>query len=191
MARAPEGRLVVITGASQGIGRASAMAWAREGADIVAAARNLPKLEALASKVHSLGRRCEAVACDVAEEAQVRRLKEIAEATGQVDILFNYVGHPGNYVADEGQQRESADHPLAPLDPGRPRHLRWDRPGGFDESRGQRHAALTTAYFFHHPVPPRRRMASSRNEVSTHSLKARLPWTRGGVALSPIWRVCS
>lgn len=99
MSGALDGRLAVVTGASQGIGCATALAWARAGADIVAAARNLPKLEQLAAAVRELGRRCEPVVCDVADDTAVARLKGVAEAMGEVDILFNCAGSAGLYAA--------------------------------------------------------------------------------------------
>jgi len=88
-----QGRSAVVTGASRGIGRATALALAREGVQVVLAARTLPDLEAVRGEVEALGVRALAVSCDVTQEADVARLKaEALAAFGQVDILVNNAG---------------------------------------------------------------------------------------------------
>ncbi len=93
-----EGAVVVVTGASRGIGRAAALAFARAGADVACVARTtdasparLPgTVEETARAVEALGRRALAVSCDVREEAQVESLAErVAAAFGRVDVLVN------------------------------------------------------------------------------------------------------
>lgn len=59
------GRVALVSGASQGIGRAATLALAREGADVLVMARSEDKLEALAAEVRALGRRAEVLAVDV------------------------------------------------------------------------------------------------------------------------------
>ncbi len=93
MAGRLEGKVALVTGASRGIGRATALALAREGAHLVVTARTQPKLEEVAQKVEALGGRALAVPADVSREEDVERLKEKAlESFGQVDILVNNVG---------------------------------------------------------------------------------------------------
>jgi short-subunit dehydrogenase len=85
--------VVVITGASSGIGRALAIAWAARGATVVLSARGESALEAVAREVRDAGGQAIAVAGDVTDEAQRRRLIERAlEETGRIDVLVNSAG---------------------------------------------------------------------------------------------------
>lgn len=79
------GRLILVTGASSGIGRATALRLARGGATVVAAARNAERLETLSASHPGIT----AVPCDVTLEADRARL--VAEA-GPVDVLVNNAG---------------------------------------------------------------------------------------------------
>lgn len=79
------GRLVLVTGASSGIGRATALRLARDGASVVAAARNAARLESLVDSHAGIT----AVPCDVTVEADRARL--MAQA-GPVDVLVNNAG---------------------------------------------------------------------------------------------------
>jgi 3-oxoacyl-[acyl-carrier protein] reductase len=84
------GKTAVVTGASRGIGRAIAMSLAAEGADIVATARSTDALEKLAADVGELGRSCTVVTADMANEAEVRRIAEVAlDRHASIDILVN------------------------------------------------------------------------------------------------------
>jgi len=93
-----QGSVAIVTGASRGIGRAVAVLLAREGADIVCAARSkdtapsrLPgTIEETARQVQALGRRALAVPCDVSDEAQVALLVERSvREFGRIDLLIN------------------------------------------------------------------------------------------------------
>jgi len=87
------GRVVVITGASQGIGRSIALACAREGASVVVAARTESKLKVVANEIRALGGRALALPTDVTDEAQVSHLVErTLETYGQVNGLVNSAG---------------------------------------------------------------------------------------------------
>jgi short-subunit dehydrogenase len=83
-------QVVVITGASQGIGRETALLMATKGASIVVAARNEQALAELATEVERLGGRAEAVVTDVADYDQVERLgQRAAETFGRIDTWVN------------------------------------------------------------------------------------------------------
>src|SRR2546428_7653784 len=87
------GKVAVITGGASGIGRGTALAMARRGADIVIADINDRRLEETRAAIATLGRRALAVHCDVAKDADVERLGETAlSAMGHVDILMNNAG---------------------------------------------------------------------------------------------------
>lgn len=99
-------KLIVITGASSGIGAATAAACARAGMDVVLAARRVEKLEDVAKQVESLGRRALAVACDVDRDQDVLRLFDQAwQRFGRLDAAFANAGY-GLYgsVADTDLQ---------------------------------------------------------------------------------------
>lgn len=86
-------KVAVITGAGRGIGRAIAVAYAREGADLVLSARSVPELEAVAEAVRRAGRRAEVVPADVRREVEVQGLAErTLRAFGRVDVLVNNAG---------------------------------------------------------------------------------------------------
>ncbi len=84
-----QGKIVVITGASSGIGRAVALEMARRGAHVVVAARRRELLEALAAECRALGVDCRVVVTDVTKREQCARLIEEA---GIVDVLVNNAG---------------------------------------------------------------------------------------------------
>jgi NADP-dependent 3-hydroxy acid dehydrogenase YdfG len=89
-------QVAIITGASSGIGRATALAMARQGAHLVLAARNTAALKALAAETRSLGCDALAVTTDVSVQEQVNQLVEATvECWGHVDIL---VSNAGQYI---------------------------------------------------------------------------------------------
>ncbi len=88
-----EGRVALVTGASQGIGYACALALAREGASVAVAARNQEKLEDLVARIAAEGGNAAAFVMDVAEEEQVKSgIKSALGQFGKIDILVNNAG---------------------------------------------------------------------------------------------------
>lgn len=93
MAGRLEAKIALITGASSGIGKATALAFAREGAAVVAAARREVETEETARRIRDAGGRAIAVATDVSDERQVQALVDTAIRTfGRIDIAFNNAG---------------------------------------------------------------------------------------------------
>lgn len=90
------GAVAVVTGASAGLGEATATEFARRGAKVVLAARRLDRLETLANRIERAGGIALAVKCDVTDHAQLDALPSVvAEAVGPCDILVNNAGIPG------------------------------------------------------------------------------------------------
>jgi NAD(P)-dependent dehydrogenase (short-subunit alcohol dehydrogenase family) len=97
------GKTIVITGASRGIGEATARHFAGLGATVVLAARSKGRIEAIAREIIEPGGRAYAVVCDVSRPGDVRALIETATArTGRLDLLVNNAGiiHPIARIAD-------------------------------------------------------------------------------------------
>jgi NAD(P)-dependent dehydrogenase (short-subunit alcohol dehydrogenase family) len=93
-----EGKRVVITGASRGIGRALALAFAGAGATVVVSARASADLTAVATEIGVAGDGAIAIPCDVTDPAQVERLRErVVAEIGGVDILVNNAGAAGSH----------------------------------------------------------------------------------------------
>ncbi len=87
------GKVVLITGASSGIGAAAAQLFAREGCRVVLAARRVDRLEQLAAMIRAEGGQALPVSMDVSQPAQIdAAVKSALDAFSQVDILFNNAG---------------------------------------------------------------------------------------------------
>jgi len=104
-----EGKAALITGGSRGIGRETALAFARAGADLVVAGLDLPDLEGVANEVRALGRKALAIEVDVLDTPQIyatvdRAVKEF----GKVDILVNNAGIRLAERFTEGTEQEWA-----------------------------------------------------------------------------------
>ncbi len=91
------GRVVVISGASSGLGAQMAKGFAGQGADLVIMARRLERLEALAEEIRAMGVRCLPIKCDVTNPENVNEAAKKAEAEfGKVDVLVNCAGSAKN-----------------------------------------------------------------------------------------------
>jgi NAD(P)-dependent dehydrogenase (short-subunit alcohol dehydrogenase family) len=90
-----EGKSTIVTGAGSGVGRASALRFAQEGAKVVVADVNAENAKETVRRVESAGGAAVAVRVDVADEQQVQAMIAAAvEQYGRLDILFNNVGIP-------------------------------------------------------------------------------------------------
>jgi len=88
-----KGKRVLISGGGSGIGRATAIIFAREGATVAVAGRNEDRLEEVVSTVESAGGDCHAIKCDVSVYSDVKRaVEESIKKMNSVDILFNNAG---------------------------------------------------------------------------------------------------
>ncbi len=95
-----EGKVAMVTGASQGLGRALALAYAKEGARIVINSRQEESIRPVAEEAESRGAEVLALAADVSRSADVERLVgAAARRFGRVDVLVNNAGVLGPRVA--------------------------------------------------------------------------------------------
>jgi NAD(P)-dependent dehydrogenase (short-subunit alcohol dehydrogenase family) len=87
------GKIALITGGSRGLGRAMAVALAKEGATLALVARDTDKLNEVKAEIEHLGGKALAFKADVTQEAEVKRLEtEVASQLGKVQILINSAG---------------------------------------------------------------------------------------------------
>ena len=87
------GKVIVITGASSGMGAAAARHLASKGGSVVLGARRADRIEALAAEIASTGGRATSVVTDVTRQGDVKRLVETAvETYGRIDVLINNAG---------------------------------------------------------------------------------------------------
>lgn len=88
-----QGKVIVITGASSGLGEATARHLAREGAMVVLGARRVERIDALAAELNGAGYQALSVATDVTDSTQVQALVDAAIAKfGRVDVMINNAG---------------------------------------------------------------------------------------------------
>ena len=86
-------KVALVTGASQGIGRATALALAEAGAKVAAAARNEEKLASVVQEITAAGGEALAIRMDIAEAEQIKAgFKQVLERFGRLDVLVNNAG---------------------------------------------------------------------------------------------------
>ncbi|WP_046115170.1 SDR family oxidoreductase [Aquincola tertiaricarbonis] len=103
MGKRLEGKVALITGASSGIGHASALLFASEGARLVVGARRAAELEQLVKDIRAAGGDAVALAGDVRSEAYARELVALAVSRyGRLDVAFNNAGTLGEGGASTG-----------------------------------------------------------------------------------------
>ena len=106
-----DGKVAVMTGASSGIGEATAETLAAQGATVVVAARREERLSDLVGRIRGNGGRTLAVSCDFTDEGQAHALiRHTEEEFGRVDILVNNAGvmllsKVGKGLSDQWRQR--------------------------------------------------------------------------------------
>ncbi|MBP7175137.1 MAG: SDR family oxidoreductase [Thermoclostridium sp.] len=90
-------RVVVVTGASSGLGLQMAQGFARQGADLALLARRIEKLEAIAANFRASGVRCLAIKCDVTKTDEINAAAQaVIKEYGKVDVLVNNAGASKN-----------------------------------------------------------------------------------------------
>ncbi|OUL31880.1 oxidoreductase [Nostoc sp. RF31YmG] len=105
-----DGKVAIITGASAGIGEATALALAAEGAKVVLAARRGDRLDALAQRIKNSGGKALPIITDVTDETQVQNLVQKTKAEfGQIDILVNNAGIAAVGAIDGGNTSDWKD----------------------------------------------------------------------------------
>src|ERR1044072_4654016 len=109
-----DGKVSIGTGGGKGIGRAIALRFAAEGADVVVSGTTKDALDRVAQEISDRGRRALAVVADVADEADVERLvARTLDEFGNIDILVNNAGIAGPTALATDVTREDWDRTLA------------------------------------------------------------------------------
>ena len=106
-------KVALVTGAGRGIGRATALALAENGADVALAARSADQLEAVAEEIRKLGRRALVVPCNAAQTENLARFAEQARGElGRIDIVINNVGGsmPKDFLSTTEKEFAGAFH---------------------------------------------------------------------------------
>jgi NAD(P)-dependent dehydrogenase (short-subunit alcohol dehydrogenase family) len=109
-----EGKVAIVTGASSGIGYATALLFAAEGAKVVVGARRAAELDRLVTQITADGGRAVALAGDVRDESYAKALVDLAaHRFGRLDVAFNNAGTLGEAGASTGVSEEGFADTLA------------------------------------------------------------------------------
>ncbi|MFE3166563.1 SDR family NAD(P)-dependent oxidoreductase [Streptomyces sp. NPDC059224] len=107
-------RSVLITGGGSGIGRASALALAAEGALVTVAGRTVETLQETVSQIEARGGSARYVVADITDESQVEMaVRTAADGTGRLDLAVNNAGYDGEYQLTTEYSTEMLDHMIA------------------------------------------------------------------------------
>lgn len=91
-----EDKIAIITGGGRGIGRATALEFASQGANVAVCARTQEQIENVAAEICALGQQGLAIECNVSDETQVKAMvKQTLDTFGRIDILVNNAGVGG------------------------------------------------------------------------------------------------
>lgn len=105
-----EGKSAIVTGAASGVGRASSIRFAEEGAKVVAADVNIDGAKETVQQIEAAGGTAVAVNCDVSQEPDVAALVAAAvDQYGRLDIMFNNVGVPQNRARNRLEEHTVED----------------------------------------------------------------------------------
>ena len=95
-----DGKVTVVTGSNQGIGRGIALAFASEGAAVVVTGRSSDRGQAVADEIAAAGGRAVSITADVGDEASVKRLMdETSRTLGGIDVLVNNAAPLGDVAS--------------------------------------------------------------------------------------------
>lgn len=95
-----QGRVALVTGASQGIGKACALALAEAGAQVALGARNVEKLQGVANEIEVKGKKALVLSLDVSSRDSIKAaVAKVLEAWGKIDILVNNAGFAKDNLA--------------------------------------------------------------------------------------------
>ncbi|CAN7346386.1 SDR family NAD(P)-dependent oxidoreductase [Mesorhizobium sp. LjRoot246] len=105
-----EGKVALVTGASSGIGRATAVEFARRGAKVIASARRASEIAALVTEIKKEGFEATAVVADVnVEQSVIDLVAKTISTYGRIDIAFNNAGTEGAFSPFVDQTNETYD----------------------------------------------------------------------------------
>ena len=152
MKRSLEGKAIVITGASSGIGAATAIACAQRGMDLVLGARRADRLEEVAQLARDHGARVEVLVGDVCDPGNAESLLDLADdRLGGADVVFANAGYsferPLTTTSDEELRRMFEVNFFASIELGRLAALRWTR------DRREGHIILCSSCVSKFPLP--------------------------------------
>ena len=104
------GKVALVTGGSQGLGKAMAIALAKSGANVCIVSRTPAKLEKAAAEISECGPKCIWAAADITKDEDVRAaVKKTVDTFGKLDILIDNAAHPGIFKPTEDMTTEEWD----------------------------------------------------------------------------------